>query len=285
MEQLVIHPQTRRQLDSYLQTPPQAIVLVGPAGSGKSAMAQQLAETALGLRPGGFAAYSYGTTVTPEDGKAIGIEAARQLEHFLSLKVPGKQGVNRAVIIEDSHLLTVEAQNALLKTLEEPPAGTLVILTASHQQALLPTINSRLQTVAVRRPTQRDLQAYFQTQGFDKSDISRTYAMSGGLPALMQALLSDDDHPLRAAAVQARQLLGQSTFERLVTVDILSKQRELAVDTLNILQQMAHISLQTASGSAAERWQKVLRASYDTAEAIQASAQLKLALTNLALRF
>jgi hypothetical protein len=101
----------------------------------------------------------------------------------------------------------------------------------------------------------------------------------------MQALLDEDDHPLRLAAEEARRLLSQPVFERLVTADVLSKQRALANDTIGMLQQMAHISLQTADGRAAERWQKVLRASYDAAEALQSNGQPKLVLTNLALQF
>lgn len=286
MDELVIHPQTIAQLEAYIQAPSHAALLVGPSGSGKLSIVKKLAEKVLELEPGKFDTYSYSLIVKSEEqGKAIGIEAARQLEHFLSLKVPRKQAVNRAVIIEDSHLLTPEAQNALLKTLEEPPAGTIVLLTASHQNTLLPTIQSRVQTVAVRRPAQTALQTHFKKQGFNDTEIEQAYAMSGGLPGLMLALLDEDEHPLRAAAQQARQLLSQPVFERLVLADMLSRQRELAVDTVTILQQMAYVSLQTAVGQAANRWQKVLQASYEAAEALQTSAQLKLVLTDMALRF
>jgi len=281
----VTQPQTRTQLEAYLVSPTQAVLLTGPRGSGKFTLAVRLAEQALDLAPGKFTDYGYGMIVRPEDGKAIGIEAARQLERFLSLKVPSKRSVNRAVIIDDGHLLTAEAQNALLKTLEEPPAGTILILTASHGQALLPTIRSRVQSIAVRRPAQAALIAHFRRNGFEEAQIKQAYAMGGGLPGLMQALLSDDDHPLKAAAAQARQLLSQPLFERLITVDALAKQRELAIDTVDILQQMAHIGLQNAAGKAAERWQKILTASYQAAEALSTSGQLKLVLTNLALSF
>ena len=285
MEMLVIHPQTKIQIDSYQQAPSHAVLLVGPTGSGKLTLAKQMAIEVLGLKTDSFDKYQYGLLIRAEEGKAIGIEAIRELEHFLSLKVPSRRIINRAIIIEDSHLLTPEAQNALLKTLEEPPADTVIILTADNERALLPTINSRVQTMTVRRPEKASLQAHFKQQGFQDKDIQQTFVMSGGLPGLMQALLSQDEHPLRAAAQQARQLLSQPLFERLVAVDGLSKQRVLTVDTVSILQQMAHISLQSANGRAAERWQKVLRASYDAADALQSSAQPKLALTDMVLQF
>ena len=163
--------------------------------------------------------------------------------------------------------------------------GTILVLTAAHSRSLLPTIHSRLQTIAVRRPARQEIQSYFSWQGFDKAQIAQTFAMSGGLPGLMRALLTENDHPLRAAAQQARELLGQPPFERLASVDALSRQKELAADTVNIMQQMAHISLQTASGATASRWQKIMRASYDAGEAIRSSAQLKLTLTDMVLKF
>jgi hypothetical protein len=282
---LVTHPQTEAQLAAYRRAPAQTVLLTGSRGSGKFALATRVAEQTLDLASGTFVEYGYGLIIRPEEGKAIGIEAARQLERFLSLKVPSQKTINRAVIIKDSHLLTPEAQNALLKTLEEPPAGTVLILTASHGQALLPTIRSRVQSIAVRRPAQAALAEHFKRAGFPDDQIRQAHAMSGGAPGLMQALLADDDHPLKAAAAQARQLLSQPLFERLITVDALAKQRELAADTVDILQQMAHIGLQNAGGKAAERWQKVLTASYQAVEALSASGQLKLVLTNLALSF
>jgi hypothetical protein len=101
----------------------------------------------------------------------------------------------------------------------------------------------------------------------------------------MHALLSDEEHPLLAATEQARELLSQPAHQRLLTIDALSKQRALAADTIDILQQMAHVSLRTARGDAAKRWQAIQVASYEAAEALRKNAQPKLVLTNLVLQF
>ncbi|HEX7633587.1 MAG TPA: AAA family ATPase [Candidatus Saccharimonadales bacterium] len=283
MSQLVLHPLTREQLDQFGTQPPHAILLVGAAGSGKSALATQLAETILELPPYDFDQYAYSTRIEPSDGKAIGIEAIRELEHFLSLKVPTRTAQNRLVIIENAHTLTTEAQNALLKTLEEPPKGTVLLLTATSEQALLPTIRSRVQKIAVKRPLTDDIIQHFTARGHDQKAIKQAYGISGGLPGLMTALLEDSDHPLREATEIARKLLGQNTYERLLMVDQLSKQKTEAQDVLFILQQMAHVSLQTASGKVADRWKAVLQASYQASEQLANSAQPKLALTNFVL--
>lgn len=285
MKDMLIHAASRRQLESFIGAPSQVLVLAGPEGSGKLTVARQLAEAILELPAGSFETNGHSLIVRPEDGKAIGIESARQLERFLRLKVPGNKTYDRAVIIKDGHLMTAEAQNALLKTLEEPPAGTIIMITVSYEPALLPTVRSRAQTITVQRPEKLDMLEFFAARGFDSEVIDKTYALSGGLIGLMSALLEDDEHPLRLATEQARQLLSQPAYERLITIDSLSKDKVLAADTVNILQRMARVSLQTASGPAGRRWQKILRASYAAAEALAVNAQPKLTLTKLVLQF
>ena len=282
MKQLVLNPQTREQVEAFTAHPSHAMMLVGPVGSGKHTLATAIAETLLGLPEDSLASHPYVMVVAPEDGKAIGIEAARQLEQFLALKVPGTSEYDRIVIIEDAHLLTTEAQNALLKTLEEPPEGTILIMTVGHEQALLPTIRSRAQTIPVGRLQKSELDAHF-SENSGQQHIDQAYAISGGLPGLMDALLSEADHPLVLATQKARELLSSSPYERLTMVDELAKQKALAFDVTVILQQMARLSLQTAAGQAARKWQRVLSSGYEAGEALLANGQPKLVLTKLAL--
>ncbi|HVX56108.1 MAG TPA: AAA family ATPase [Candidatus Saccharimonadales bacterium] len=284
--EVLLHSLTQQQLEAFATAPAHALLLLGPRGSGKGTLAVQVAETVLQLSAGQLANHPYALLIAPEtDGKAIGIEAVRQLEQFLALKVPGQQtgDYNRAVIIENAQLLTLEAQNALLKLLEEPPDGTLLILSADHAQSLLPTIRSRAQAITVNRLEQQAVEQHFMEQGFDRAAVAQAYAVSGGLPGLMHALLHDDEHPLRLATERARQLLSQTAYERHTMVDELAKQRSLALDVTTILQQMAHLSLQTATGPAAKKWQAVLTAAYRANEALTANAQPKLVLTRLML--
>jgi hypothetical protein len=101
----------------------------------------------------------------------------------------------------------------------------------------------------------------------------------------MHALLDNEDHPLKPAIELARELLQQSSYERLARVDELTKQKELTQDTLEVLQHMAELSLQQAEGRAALRWQHILKASYEASEALANSGQPKLVLTQLMLNF
>jgi hypothetical protein len=276
MAELIAHERVQIEIDRYLSAPTHALIINGAPGIGKASLAQLLANTLVTQA-------SYRHYITPVDGKAIPIEAIRKLEHFLALKVPGTSTTDRAIVIENADTMTGEAQNALLKNLEEPPAGTIMLLTASNRQALLPTIRSRAQQLAVIPPSKRQLMGYFGGQGDHSQAIERAYTMTGGLPGLMTALLKDEDHPLVAAVVTARQLLQGSPYERLLEVDSLAKQPALVSDTLFILRQMADVSLSNATGLASKRWQQVLQASYSAAESLQAKGQPRLVLTNLML--
>lgn len=77
--------------------------------------------------------------------QSIGIETVKLLQKKLFLKPIRSK--NKLIVIEDAQLLTPEAQNALLKVLEEPPANTIIILGTETKDALLPTILSRCQII------------------------------------------------------------------------------------------------------------------------------------------
>lgn len=278
--QLEIHPKTLEQLESFNTSPSHAVLLSGPKGSGKLTVAKLLAKEVLGIA-GAVERYPYLLHLGADKSNSVGIEAIRQIEHFLSLKVPRSNNYNRIIIIENCQIMTLEAQNSLLKTLEEPPKDTLIILTVDNKQTLLPTIISRVQHIQVKSPSQERLTAHFTALGSSETDINRANIMSSGLPGLMSAILSDSEHPLLIATERARQLLAQTTYERLLAVDELTKNRPLLDDVLFILQQMAHIRLQKTTGSAAQQWQCVLSATYEASVALANSAQPKLTLTKL----
>lgn len=79
---------------------------------------------------------------------SIGIEDIRTLQETMLLKP--MRGEKKAVIIHDAQLLTTEAQNALLKTLEEPPAHTIIIIESTTKEALLPTVLSRCKVIELQ---------------------------------------------------------------------------------------------------------------------------------------
>jgi len=290
MPELVMHPITKLETEQFVRRPTHALMVAGSEGIGKMAIAQQLAADLLRLsNVEELERHPHFRVVVP-DRQTISIDAIRDLLNFTKLKITGDhEGVRRIVIIDEAHAMTSEAQNALLKLLEEPPEGTLFLLNVSNTHSLLPTIRSRAQQLTIKQPKREDVETYFTTQGFDKQKIRNAYLMSGGLPGLMHALIHEsDDHPLAKAVAQTRELLRVSMFERLIAVDNLSKQKMECSRLLFVLQQMAHaaIAQSAAKGganSSIKQWQRILAAAYDAENALRSSAQAKLVLTNLML--
>jgi DNA polymerase-3 subunit delta' len=86
----------------------------------------------------------------PEDKKSIGVDAVR--ETCEQLAMTSMRGGYRVAIVTPAHILTSNAQNALLKTLEEPAPRTLLVLVTSRPSVLAATLRSRCQRIEVPRP-------------------------------------------------------------------------------------------------------------------------------------
>lgn len=145
---------------------PHAVLLHGPDGVGKERFATVVAAGLLCRRPGpqlqpcgecpdcllsraGSHPDLHWLRV-PEDRKTIGVDAVRDTCEALGMT--SLRGGYRVAIVVPSHLMTVSAQNAFLKTLEEPAPRTLLVLVTSRPAGVLPTLRSRCQRVEIPRP-------------------------------------------------------------------------------------------------------------------------------------
>ncbi len=110
------------------------------------------------------------------EGSPIKVEMIRRL--IAELAKRSFCGGGRAVLIRGAHTMNEPAQNALLKTLEEPPKGTLFLLTG-NESGLLPTILSRCARVWCGAPAQSELSIALQAEGVSASE-SELWAAAGG---------------------------------------------------------------------------------------------------------
>ena len=285
MADLLLHAQTLSAVEQLVVNPSQAVVLTGPSGIGKGSLIDKLAAELLNTTS--IEQHAGVLVVEKESDKTeIGIDAVRRIQHFLSLKTTGDAKVRRIVKIEDAQSLSTEAQNALLKTIEEPPADTMLLLSATSLRQLLPTVASRLQEISITAPSRDEVIRYFTALGHSEAGVAKAVAMSGGLPGMTAALLAEStDHPMTQAADWARRLLGANKFERLTMIDELSKQRDLAINTCEVLGRMASLMLQNPKLSAAQQatWKGVLTQADITAVQLRSFANTKLALSSLSL--
>ena len=172
---------------------PHAYLFRGPDGVGKRLFAQGVA-AALNCRQRS-GPVSCGTclsckkirsqnhpdflVIRPTKG-VIKIEQIRQLVKELSY--PPFESVMRVVALEDVHCMRREAANSLLKTLEEPPADNLLILTAESSQEILPTLTSRCQVVPFSRLSVSDTMAILVANGIASEEALVLARLSEGSP-------------------------------------------------------------------------------------------------------
>ena len=212
---------------------PHAVLIGGREGLGKRQLAMHLARALLCEAPGAEGeacgacaschlvesashpdlrliepvSYDEEGNAVKEDG--IGVDRIRELTAFAQLS--SHRRVAKVAVIVPAEALNASAANALLKTLEEPPPATFLLL-VSHQPGRLPaTIISRCRRVPVGEPEPAAATAWLAAQGV--TDASAALARAGGAPLLalelaqpsveraLEALVADLSRPERLSAL------------------------------------------------------------------------------------
>ena len=188
-----------------------AYLLSGPRGIGKASLARAFA---------GLALCGHADDLPPDDAcgtcsqcirvaagthpdlqilardperRDIGVDAARALSKWLVLRP--LMGRRKVVLIDDAESLSVPAQNALLKTIEEPPGQSIILLLATNPALLLPTIRSRCQLLRLDPLPDADVHALLAAHGIAPERIGLLTARAEGAPgrAIDLAEAPDDD--------------------------------------------------------------------------------------------
>jgi DNA polymerase-3 subunit delta' len=192
---------------------PHGLIFAGPQGVGKGTTARALGalflcEKPKGLEPCGkcqsctaFAAgnhpdfhviYRQLARLEKEERKARDI-TADVIREFLISKAANKSvvGIGKVFVIEEADLMNTTAQNALLKTLEEPAGRTLIILLTDQPDSMLPTIRSRCRLIQFAQLDEKLVRDQLVKRGFDKESASRAASYSEGSLGLAIHWLED----------------------------------------------------------------------------------------------
>jgi DNA polymerase III subunit delta' len=133
------------------------------------------------------------------EGQVLKVEQIRELQHQLSLAP--YQSAYRIGLLLRMEEANESAQNALLKTLEEPNDRVVLLLTADMAENLLPTIPSRCEVIPLRPLPLADLAVELQSrQGVDPQKAELIAHVSGGRPGIALSLLQEPERLQKRAA-------------------------------------------------------------------------------------
>lgn len=195
-----------------------AYLFVGPAGVGKRRFATEFAKAILCERPAAeftpcdhcpacaqVAAEThpdFAVFARLDDKLEFTVEVAQNVVGNLALRPV--RGKGRVCVLDEADLLNEEAANCLLKSLEEPPHGSVLVLLATGTDTQLPTILSRCQVVRFNPLSTADLKLVLVDQGVtDAADLDRLARLSGGCVGRALALVDADVAAFRHTLLNA----------------------------------------------------------------------------------
>ncbi len=192
----------------------QSFILTGQEMIGKKTLVQTTAKA----------------TVISDTDNVISIDDIRRLKNVVSLKP--FDGEWNAIIIDNAHLMTEEAQNALLKVLEEPNPSALLFLITSNPRELLPTILSRCQLIDCPSHTRRAYDELYESTdppigeaGLTPSQRDFLFQFTNGRIGLVKQIIEEKRFSrIKSSIEELSKLAKQSTHERFKWAETASEQ-------------------------------------------------------------
>lgn len=230
---------------------PHALLLHGEQGCGKKTLAQWFTMLVLCEETGGthvpcgrcrncrlILENAHPDVYTAEhSGKRMGFSVETVREVRREAAVMPNNGDTRIFLFPDADGMSVQAQNALLKSVEEPPPHACFVFTAETVGALLPTLLSRMTTKAVYPVSQEECEGALNRLGYSQEDASAAYQRFGGNIGRCIAYLSDAG--LRQSAELAAQMTAaiaaQNEYELLRLLTAAAADKDGLRQTLGLL--------------------------------------------------
>lgn len=274
---ILISKVSKAQLDEYINNPKISLLIYAPKWIAKYSLAKYLAANILKININKINQFPYLKIINLKD-KIIGIDQAKEIINFMKLEVPLDQKINRIVIINNAQNMTLEAQNSLLKSIEECPNQSLYILTCNDLSKLLSTIKSRLFLIKIKKPSEKKIKIYYQDKNIPAEELDQLIKISNNYPILLKKMLSKKESKEKQALTLAKEILTSGSFERMLLVDKLTKDKELLKLTCQMIKQMCLYGIKSSDLKRAQKWQNILSKTLELEYNLSLNVNLKIIL-------
>ncbi len=241
---------------------PHALLLEGESGSGRRTLAQIIARAAVcsgaGERPCGVCEACRKTahpdiTLYGSAGESLTVDMVREMRR--EAVVLPNEAAYRVMILCDAQTMTLQAQNALLKILEEPPKHLLFILICENRTQLLETIRSRCTCVSLGAVAYEEAAPLLRKRlpQTDEEELRRAHALFGGHIGQVLAGMADGTfrRVLTLTEQMALAVIAPQELELLRLTGALEKDKVLAAGVLSGLRLVLRDALVLSQGGAA----------------------------------
>ena len=217
--------------------------------------------------------------IRPSDKKTtISVEQIRDLQR----EIRTQPSLRRVIIIDDAHNMTESAENALLKSLEEPGQGNHFLLTAAERSQLLPTIVSRCQIISLHRTSPAQDSEILKKSVLTDSDKKQLLFLAAGRPKLISELSRQPKlfAKYKQLATDAKHILaGNDDYKSLLTLNSYITDRQNALRLIDTLLYM--IRFQIASRGADEQIMSLLERTELAERSLKGNGNVRLALVRV----
>ena len=222
-------------------------IFEGPYGVGKNTFALELAKFVLCENPDGdrpcneckschmINAGTHPDVIQVEkDTKVTKVETIRE-NIIREIDIKPYQSDYKFIIVKSADSINIQGQNAILKTIEEPPSYGIIILACENITSLLPTIKSRCIVVRFNPITKEQMESYLETQGIMGTQQEICAKLSEGCIGVAKDILEDDNYmTLRRESISYLEQLDRAQIMEVYDlVKTITDQKEFIEQILN----------------------------------------------------
>lgn len=286
LDEMLLHHQTHESLKQFSERPAHGYIFHGTRGTGKytaalASIAQRHQDHRHLILDNNW---EYLHVIRQlKDKRSIGIDQIKSIDQYIQLA----HSHDTYIVIDNADSLTTEAQNAFLKTLEEPPAHIHIILIVHDTAKLVSTIHSRAQHVPFLHPPKDVIRKHLDGLHLKPEAAEFILNMSQAIPGKAVTLATDTEALASAEErlAQARKLLGAPLTERLLLINSLNKDQ--ALEVLQSAKVMSQAALRATAGKSdlakVRLWSQKAEAVLRAIEHLQKNANQRLVMTDLVL--